>query len=104
MTYEEMFNHLLSFELCIEQQQSALEATVGLVNVATRNDLHSLGGKSPHHQQSSQLRHCYNTNSNSRGRGHGGRRQGGPNQNSFSTPRPECQGRSHGESSATQQT
>ncbi|KAJ0105010.1 hypothetical protein Patl1_18416 [Pistacia atlantica] len=36
MSSEEMFNHLVAFELRIEQHQSALEAMVSSANVATR--------------------------------------------------------------------
>jgi len=38
MTSEDMFNHLLAFELRLEQQQISFDNSINLVNMATRND------------------------------------------------------------------
>ncbi|KAA8519343.1 hypothetical protein F0562_013599 [Nyssa sinensis] len=89
MPTEEMFSHLLNFELRLEQHNSTLEATVGSANVATRQDLRSRDRKQHQYQRSSHLQY--------RGRGRHPRGRG----NQFSSsgqfppsqsnnPRPTC--------------
>ncbi|KAA8535388.1 hypothetical protein F0562_030391 [Nyssa sinensis] len=90
MSSEEMFNHLLAFELQIEQHHSALETTVGSANMATRHDGRSRSGRSPSQIRSSQQQHPHGFNYNYRGRGRGQRGRGGQPPNTSSNPRPTC--------------
>jgi hypothetical protein len=88
MTSEDMFNHLLAFGLRLEQQHITVDNSVGSVNVATRNDYRSRGGKylqpqrSPHNQT-----HGFHN----RGRGRGNRGRNVPPQHYSSNQRPQCQ-------------
>ena len=87
MTLEDMFKNLLVFELRLEQQQIAIDTSVGLVNVAPKNDYRSRGGKYPQRQ-------CFPPNqshgSNNRGRARGNRGRGPPT-NYSSNLKPQCQ-------------
>ncbi|KAF5469002.1 hypothetical protein F2P56_013107 [Juglans regia] len=78
---EDAYAHLLSFELRLEQQNSALDIAIGSANVATRND-HSRGngGRTP--QRSFQ---------NSRGRNYRGRGRGSQGNFSGGGSRLICQ-------------
>ncbi|KAA8547824.1 hypothetical protein F0562_004253 [Nyssa sinensis] len=91
MSSEAIFNHLLAFELRIEQQQSALDTSVGSVNVATRHDNRPRGGKYPQQQRNSQPQQPHGSYSNYRGRGRGNRGKGGQSPHHPSNPRPVCQ-------------
>ena len=47
MSLEDLFSHLLNFELCLEQHQFVLEAIIESTNMATRNEnSKNHGGKS----------------------------------------------------------
>ena len=45
MTLEDMFNHLLAFELRLEQQHVSFDNSVHSVNIATRHDNRSRVGR-----------------------------------------------------------
>jgi histone deacetylase 1/2 len=87
MTSEDMFNHLLAFELRLEQQQNSFDNSVHSVNMATRNDHKSRVGRYTQHQRLTQHQ-SFGSNNRGRGRGYKGR---GPPPNYSSNPRPQCQ-------------
>jgi hypothetical protein len=87
MTLEDMFKNLLVFELRLEQQQIAIDTSVGLVNVTPRNDYRSRGGKYPQRQRFP-LNQSHGSNNRRRGRGNRGR---GPPPNYSSNLKPQCQ-------------
>ncbi|KAG7990343.1 hypothetical protein I3843_02G021800 [Carya illinoinensis] len=74
-----------TFELRIEQNNLALEATVGSVHIATKDGSRGRGGKNNFQRFPQQNTYQYNP---SRGRGRGYRGRGGP---SSSNSRPSCQ-------------
>ncbi|KAA8534456.1 hypothetical protein F0562_031973 [Nyssa sinensis] len=93
MSKEDLFSHLLNFELRLEHHNSALEATIGSVNVATRSEgFRPRGSKqfSPLIQSYQQNnfrppQHSYQQN-NFRGRGRTGRTKGSSGQQPSSQP------------------
>jgi hypothetical protein len=87
MTSEDMFNHLIAFELHLEQQQISFDNSINSVNMATRNDHISRVGRYSQHQSLPQHQ-SYGSNNRGRGRGYKGR---GPPPTYSSNPRPQCQ-------------
>lgn len=71
---EDAYAHLLSFELRLEQQNSALDIANGSANVATRNDhSYGCGGRASQHS----LQNSRGRNNRGRGRGSQGNFSGG---------------------------
>ena len=83
MTSEDMFNHLLAFELRLEQQQVSFDNFVHSVNMATIHDHRSRVGRYTQHQRVPRHQ-SYSSNNKGRGHGYKGR---GPSPN-YSNPRP----------------
>jgi len=75
MTFEDMFNHLLVFELRLEQQQIAIDTSISSMNVASRNEYRSRGGKYPQRQRFPPNK---SHGSNNKGGGRGNRGRGPP--------------------------
>ncbi|KAA8546901.1 hypothetical protein F0562_003330 [Nyssa sinensis] len=81
MELEDIFGHLLNFELRLQQHTQVVEATIGSGNVATRTDY----SRGPHGK--TQYSNCASSYSGSLGRGRGrGSRHG-----SLGGNRPMCQ-------------
>ncbi|KAA8525548.1 hypothetical protein F0562_007399 [Nyssa sinensis] len=78
---EDIFGHLLTFELRLQQHTQVLEATIGSANVANRTDY----SRGPHGKTQYSNRASSYSGSRGRGRGRGGHR-GSPGGN-----RPMCQ-------------
>ncbi|KAA8546669.1 hypothetical protein F0562_003100 [Nyssa sinensis] len=76
MELEDIFGHLLTFELRLQQHTQVLEATIGSANVATRTDY----SRGPHGKTQYSNRASSYSGSRGRGRGRGGRHgsPGGP--------------------------
>ncbi|KAA8525161.1 hypothetical protein F0562_006975 [Nyssa sinensis] len=81
MELEDIFGHLLTFELRLQQHTQVLEVTIGSANVATRTDY----SRGPHGKTQYSNRASSYSGSRGRGRGRGGH-HGSPGGN-----RPMCQ-------------